>query len=217
MKNSYTVGIAFVIVLVLVAYGVKYYSPDTRDLPVTKLVDQYSSATGIPDGWQELRDDSYGLKAIVPETVTYKGCTKPVIIAKEDPRAGGDDTVHVGASMDCPDVIGDDVGVGIIVWTVADVDTVEDIKIATDQRWTDDDGQPRCEFVADSRGRWWFESAQPAANQWAPASCPFAVQESDGMGELEGFYNSSTHTFLYWIREGSDFLGIDGEFRIEKL
>ncbi len=219
------------IILVVVLSGSLIYQ--TQDAKASTLASVQSSEalTETPKGWKVIEERQFQFKAIVPANITGGGsCVRPMEFHKAsdgtmgrfgDPKIPvwdwvGANSVFMGAYSDCPGIVQHDGASGININIEPNIETVKELQSAIKQT-----SAGLCKLEVKSKGQWDITSAQPSVNEWAPRKCWVHDAVKEKRGTLEGFYNSESKTFVYWIREKNFYSPEDPEaykkFRIEKL
>lgn len=145
-----------------------------------------TDAPVIPENWQLLTDDRTGVSAIVPKSLYFNGCTSPVKLGyvREDIPY-----YMLAAYFDvCGSSV--DVAVGYSLSVEQNIYSSSDAESAIERS-----SGGTCQLVIDDwkQGVWKIVGDGEPENKWAPSPCE--------QGLVKGFYNSKTHTLVFWSAE----------------
>jgi hypothetical protein len=174
---------------------------------LTKRIAPSSTTQTIPDGWQLLTNEQYGIQAIVPKIINSLGCKQPV---KFDTIRG---TFGVGALLTpCAkeDARFDDVFAGYTIGVLEGVHSADEIQMAF---YKTTNGYCQMNIIDLDKNEFEVTAPHPSANQWAPSTCDLL----NGDGELRGFYNPKTNTFLYWKERENSFPIGQGQYADDQV
>ena len=156
-----------------------------------------------------------GIQAIVPEKLTYYGCTQTVALQEihgvlslgalwtpclHDPKLPTGKENGIAASSN---EVFDDSFSGYTLFVEQHILTAKDAQSAIEKRWN---GNCVLKVQDWDKNSWQIVAGKAPANQWAPSVC----QLLDNVPTVKGFYNPTTQAFVYWAATPKSFpLGND--------
>jgi hypothetical protein len=179
--------------------------------PVPPVSPPASSSTSVvPPGWTTLVDEKDGLKAVVPTSLEYYGCSQPTALKVVDGNfslgalwtpclpPAGQEKAFLDAHDDIPTLaIFEDTFSGYVINVEKNIATAADATSAVEKRWKD------CKLnVTDwSANKWNITASRAPETQYAPSPCGL-IHDND---PVHGFYNAKTKTFVYWLQTKNQF------------
>jgi hypothetical protein len=166
----------------------------------------------VPEGWVVLTNEEYSIRAIVPPTLEYHGCTLPTALG---PIAPGVDLALgvywtpcmpsfarrneiLKESKDPPEWgFFDDTFSG---YTFRIEENISSGKAAQAAVEKNTNGRCKLNVIDWRRNKWEIVEGRPPANQWLPGLCGI-----DGGESFHGFYNAKKKIFVYWRYDGHSF------------
>ncbi len=196
MPKPFHLPISLICLALLAAGCTKPSTPAQTSVPVA-----------VPAGWQTITDQAKGIRAIVPQSLQYKGCTQPVKLGMVDGQ------YMLGAYFDpCSKHTGSiqdesfsDVFSGWSIIVDKDVKSAVDAQAAVSR---DSNGDCKLEFQDWSKDQWRIVEARHGVNQWAPSPCGLLNDQAT----VHGFYDAQRHSFVYWPQTPKQFSVAQDEY-----
>ncbi len=181
----------------------------------SKTVPQEPQAV-VPTGWKMLTDSSHGIRALVPESITYHGCSQPVTMGVVDGvfslgslwtpclQIAGVPTDNVSKE------VFDDSFSGYTFEVEENIHSAEDARLAVEKRWN---GDCTLKVRSWSAQKWDFVAGKAPPNAWTPSACPLL----DNKPAVKSLYVPKTAAFIYWVPEPGSFPLADGSFADDQV
>lgn len=170
----------------------------------------------VPPGWKVLDDAPHGMRALVPESLTFHGCSQPVTMGVVD------GAFSLGAlwtpCLKVPGVptdkaskeVFDDSFSGYTFEIEESIHSADDARLAVEKRWDGDCSLSVSDWAA---GKWDFVAAKAPPNAWTPSACPLL----DNKPTVQSMYDAKTATFIYWVPEPNSFPLENGEYADDRV